>query len=186
MNNENRIRELEKELAELKRKTELTTRLEHINKKVEEREQKINDELDRLRMEYSMLFCDISTMTNDIMDMITIARVMEENKLEYLDRMDGMLITNGLTWWYKEKPPVNRITINGLSGSYVSCELNDDLEIEIKTHYSWAVKDCYEKRVSFNRSTEISILKNTIKTMKNFVEVFPKFKNAFYEVIDNL
>lgn len=182
--NENRIRELENELAELKRETELTKRLEHIAKKVEEREQKTNDELDDLRGKYSELYCEISAMENDIVNIITIARAMDENRFSYRNSIDGVKVeSNGLRWG--TSAPKDRITASD-DNSYATCILNDDLEMEIRTRLSYDKGECDKRGVSLPKESEIWSLKQSINGMKLFVRQFPIFRDKFYEYIDNL
>lgn len=177
--NENRIRELENELEKLKRENELTKRLEHIEKKFEERERKTDDELENLKIKYSELRCSISSMENDIYNIITIANKMYEK------RFSPMTIWRGKTNHYGfnndtvqlKNNPFNVVSSCNSDYIYVDCKLNSNDEIEIH--------DCYRGTYS-DKNNEITDLKLAISGMEYFIKHFPEFRDKFYERVDNL
>lgn len=180
--NENRIKELETELERLKRENELTKRLEQIEKKFEERERKTDDELENLKLKYSELLCGISSMENDIYNIIVIANKMYEKRFSPMTIWHGKTNHCGFsndTIELKNKP-FNVISSCNSDYIHVDCKLNDNDEIEIHDYYGDTTGTYSTK------SGEISSLKLAISGMEYFIKYFPEFRDKFYEKIDNL
>ena len=183
--NENRIKELETELERLKRETELSKRLEHIEQKYIEREQKADDEFENLKVEYATLRCTISSMENDMYNIITIANAMKNRGFKPMEVWKGANSsygcvgdTIGLARTYTTDP-YDKIVFTDYNYYRIDCRLTDNDEIEIEDIYN-------SKSNGADRNAKISYLKTAISTLRYFIEHFPEFKNKFYEKVDNL
>lgn len=182
---ENKIKELETEIAELKKEHEIEKRIEHIVALAKERKQSKEEEDMNLYHKWENLRDEMLTsLESRMIAIMRLSRALKENGFELPKE-----------WWCYDNNDTNGIKFVGLDCQIVTlkkdgtyCEMimyeqgyepNTDYYCDICTEY-------YYDRECKNIDESISLLKKSIMVMELFVADFDRFEKAFYDYLDSL
>lgn len=183
---ENKIKELETEIVELKKEHEIEKRIEHIVALAKERKQSKEEEDMKLYHKWENLRGEMCTsLESRAIAIMRLSRALKENGFELPEK-----------WYRYDNNDTNIIKFVGLTDEIIVltkdntyCEMimqtvsygNKDTEYycDIDTEY-------YYDRECENIDESISLLKKSIMAMELFIADFDRFEKAFYDYLDSL
>lgn len=183
---ENKIKELETEIAELKKEHEIEKRIEHIVALAKERKQSKEEEDMNLYHQWESMEDKIYTLAYDrIVTILRLSKALKENGFELPEE-----------WWCRDNSDTNGIKFVGLTeeaivlkkdGTYCDVSLEEISYNNKDTEYYCNVyTEYYHDRQCESIDESISLLKKSIMAMELFIADFDRFEKAFYDYLDSL
>ena len=178
---ENKIRELENEIARLKSENELENRLEHIKNMAIKRDLSRAEELDNLTSEYADLKMQIDDLLPRMENLQIVRQCLKDNNLHVPYDKYEIQMYNNETWGMGFSHCENSLCT---SDGYVDVKLYEnefgEMDCNVKTNF------IYIRDNENNWSRKIRVMNNHLTAMRNFIINFDKFEKYFYAEIDGL
>ena len=178
---ENKIRELENEIARLKSENELESRLEHIKNMAIKRDLSRAEELDNLTGEYADLKMAIDNLLPRMENLQTVRQCLRDNNIRVPHNEYGIEMFNDTAWGMGFSYCENKLCLNdGFVKVFLYENEFGEMDLDVKTNF------IHVRDNENDWKRKIRIMNNHLTAMRDFIINFDKFEKYFYTEVDGL